>query len=107
MDYPGWENSFTYANKRFERYIEQKRDGKAGSASETVKVAIAVFNFLKKKFIEQTFPSVPEELLASALIEEIEHYIIKDVRQRTGNIWLGSGDWYRRSCLPLPQTAWI
>jgi hypothetical protein len=77
MDYPGWENSFTYANKRFERYIERKRDGKAGSVSETVKVAIAVFNFLKKKFIEQTIPSVPEELLASASIEEIEHYIIK------------------------------
>lgn len=77
MDYPGWENSFTYVNKRFERYIEQKRGGKAGSASETVKVAIAVFSFLKKKYIEQTFPSVPEELLASASIEEIEHYIIK------------------------------
>jgi len=77
MDYPGWENSFTYANKRFERYIEQKRNGKAGSASETVKIAIAAFNFLKKKYIEQTFPIVPEELFVSASKEEIEHYIIE------------------------------
>ncbi|NLB00622.1 MAG: hypothetical protein GX837_06630 [Methanomicrobiales archaeon] len=76
--YPGWENSFRYPNRRFERYIKQKRRGKAGSTSETVKIAIAVFDFLKKKYIETPRHTVPEELIRrNPTNDEIGQYIVE------------------------------
>jgi hypothetical protein len=74
-NYPGWENSFKYPNRRFARYIEQKKRGRKGSTSETVTIAIAVFNFLKQKYIEQIFPNVPMELIERGSKDEIHQYI--------------------------------
>lgn len=51
-NHPGWEESFIIPNDRFKQYIGQKQRKYAGTSSETIKIAIEIFDFLKKRYIE-------------------------------------------------------